>query len=48
MAVYIGSVTNNSVSNTVTIEFSKHNESYRKLAGLTLIGICLLHCLVID
>ena len=29
MAAYIGSVMNNSVSNTVTIEFSKCNKLYR-------------------
>ena len=48
MAAYIRSVMINSVLNTVTIEFSKRNESYQKLAGLTLIGVCLLHCSVID
>ena len=48
MAAYVRSVMNNSVSNTVIIGFSKRNESYQKLAGLTLIGVCLLHCLVAD
>jgi len=48
VAAYIRSVMNNSVSNTVIIELSKHNESYLKLAGLALIGVCLLHCSVVD
>ena len=48
MAAYIRVVMNNSVSNTVIIEFSKRNESYRKLAGLAVTGVCLLHCLVLD
>ena len=48
MAAYIRSVMNNSVSNTVIIEFSKHNESYRNWLDLTFIGVCMLQYSVVD
>ena len=41
MAAYIRSVMNNSVSNTVIIEFSKRNESYRKNSIITEFDILL-------
>ena len=37
MAAYIGSVMDNSVSNTVIIEFSKCNELYRNWLDLPLL-----------
>ena len=37
MAAFIRSVMNNSVSNTVIIEFSKPNESYRNWLELPLL-----------
>ena len=40
MAGYVRFVMNNSVSNTVIIEFPKRNESCCKLAGLTVTGVC--------
>jgi hypothetical protein len=48
VAAYIRSVMNKIVSNTVIIEFSKRNESYRKWLDLTLIGVCMLHCSAVD
>jgi len=43
VAAYITSVMNNSVSNTVIIEFSKRNVSYRNWLELRLMFICLAH-----
>ena len=43
MAAYIRSVMNNSVSNTVIIEFSKRNESYRNWLDLPLLFMCIVH-----
>lgn len=37
VAAYIGSVMNNSMSNTVKIDFSKHNESYQNWLDLHLL-----------
>jgi len=37
VAAYIRSVMNNSVSNTVRIEFSKRNESYRNWLDVALL-----------
>jgi len=46
VAAYISrSVMNNSVSGTVIIEFSKTKLIVSKLAGLTLVGVCMLRCL---
>jgi len=39
VAAYVRSVMNNIVSNIVIVS---------KLAGLTLIGVCMLHCLAVD
>ena len=44
MAAYFRSVMNNSVSNTVIIEFSKRNESYRNWLDLLL--LVTVHCTV--
>ena len=40
MVAYIRSVMNNSVLNTVIIEFSKPNESYRNWLDLPLLVMC--------
>ena len=41
MAAYIRPVMNNNVSNTVKIEFSKRNESYRNWLDLPLlVSVC--------
>ena len=51
MAAYISrSVMSNSVSSTVTIGFSKTKLIVSKLAGLTLVGVCvcLLHFSEVD
>jgi len=46
VAAYIGSVMNNSVSNTVITDLSKRNESYRKLDAIILIGVCMYVCML--
>ena len=41
MAAYIRSIMNNSVSYTLIIEFSKHNELYRNWLDLpSLVSVC--------
>ena len=47
MAAYIQSVMNNSVSNTVIIEFSKCNESYCTWLDLPIL-VCMLHSSAVD
>jgi len=42
------SVMNNSVSSTVLIGLSKTKLIVSKLAGLTLVGVCMLHCLEVN
>jgi len=39
---------NNSVSSTVVVGFSKTKWIVLKLAGLTLVGVCMLHCSAVD
>ena len=49
MAAYISmSVTNNNVSSTVIIGFSKTKLIVWKLARLTLVGMCTLHRSEVD
>jgi len=49
VAAYISrSVMNNSVSSTVIIGFSKTKLIVSKLAGLTLVVVCMLHCSEVD
>jgi hypothetical protein len=49
VAAYISRfVMNNSVSGTVIIGYSKTKWIVSKLAGLTLVGVCMLHCLEVD
>ena len=48
VAAYIRCVMNNSVSSTVVIEFFEMKWIISKLAGLTLVGVCMLHSLAVD